>query len=156
MNLIESINKHTKSEISEIHTAMPAVILEFNHDTCRAKVQPLVTKKMSNGDGVNYPQICNVPVFFPTVYGMQISFHVGTGDTCLLICCEEALDGWGKNPPKKSEFSLNNAIALVGFSTSENMNTADVREACMEQKLIIRGDVKIYGNLTADSYEDND
>ena len=154
MELLESLHKDIKAEIGGIHTAMPAVILAFDHTTCMAKVQPLVSKLMSNGEQVDYPVLCDVPVFFPTTSGMQISFPVGTGDTCLLIVCEEARDSWHSKPPRKSEHSLNNCIARVGFADVA-VNKDDVFEAWRDQKWVIRGDVKIYGNLTADSYEDN-
>ena len=153
MDFLDSLKKEINADIGGIHTAMPAIILSFDHTTCTAKVQPLVTKVLSSGDAVDYPILCNVPVFFPRMHGMQISFPVGTGDGCLLIVCEEARDSWHSMPKKKQPFSLNNCIALVGLADAA-LNKDDVFEAWRDNKIVIRGDVKVYGKVYADDFVD--
>lgn len=144
-DLITALKNMMKKEISSGHTATPAKILDFNQNTCKATIKPLAT----DDAGEEYPSILNVPVFFPTFGGCQISFPVKKNDYCLLIYCENDLSKWSGSGDGKKRIgtgSLNNAVALIGFSNGPN--TSDIQEAQNNDCIVIRGNVKVYGTVS--------
>ena len=91
-----------------------------------------------------------------------IAYPVKSGDGCLLVFSEQALDSWMSGGEQKSElrFDLTNCMAIPGLFVSGN---PVVQEACSQdaiiidkngkritvsnQNIAIRGDVSIEGNL---------
>lgn len=161
---VESVNKVAKKTVSQIHTAVPAVITAFDAGKGLATVQPKAKFKKPNGETMDYPSIGGVPVVFPQSQNVTIAFPVKAGDNCLLVFGEKALDYWmyGKETDTELNFDLSNAIAIPSLAIVGN---AAMQMACDEDAAVvqagdtvlkvkgdavyIKGDLKVEGKITA-------
>lgn len=161
---VESVNKVAKKTVSQIHTAVPAVITAFDAGKGLATVQPKAKFKKPNGETMDYPSIGGVPVVFPQSQNVTIAFPIKAGDNCLLVFGEKALDYWlyGKETDTELNFDLSNAIAIPSLATVGN---AAMQMACDEDAAVVRagdtvlkvkgdavyikGDLKVEGKITA-------
>lgn len=161
---VESVNKVAKKTVSQIHTAVPAVITAFDAGKGLATVQPKAKFKKPNGETMDYPSIGGVPVVFPQSQNVTIAFPIKAGDNCLLVFGEKALDYWlyGKETDTELNFDLSNAIAIPSLATVGN---ATMQMACDEDAAVvqagdtvlkvkgdavyIKGDLKVEGKITA-------
>lgn len=161
---VESVNKVAKKTVSQIHTAVPAVITAFDAGKGLATVQPKAKFKKPNGETMDYPSIGGVPVVFPQSQNVTIAFPIKAGDNCLLVFGEKALDYWlyGKETATELNFDLSNAIAIPSLATVGN---ATMQMACDEDAAVvqagdtvlkvksdavyIKGDLKVDGKITA-------
>lgn len=161
---VESVNKVAKKTVSQIHTAVPAVITAFDAGKGLATVQPKAKFKKPNGETMDYPSIGGVPVVFPQSQNVTIAFPIKAGDNCLLVFGEKALDYWlyGKETDTELNFDLSNAIAIPSLATVGN---AAMQMACDEDAAVvqagdtvlkvkgdavyIKGDLKVEGKITA-------
>lgn len=161
---VDSVNKTAKKAVSEIHTAVPAVITAFDAAKGLATVQPKAKFKKPNGETMDYPSVSGVPVVFPQSKSVTIAFPIKAGDNCLLVFGEKALDYWlyGKETDTELNFDLSNAIAIPSLSTIGNMA---MRMACNEDAAVvqagstvlkvkgdavyIQGDLIVEGKITA-------
>ena len=162
---VEAIDRLVQDKICDIHTAVPAEVVEFNQDDCTVDVLPRAKMITSKGKQFDYPRLNNVPLLFPCGAGLEstIVFPVKKGDGCLLIFSEQALDCWRNNGFASAEmkFDLSNAIAIPGLFANPS---PDTREASLTDSIIIRngankvsisrskiaikGDIELDGNLT--------
>lgn len=163
-DLVDAIEKLIDSHLNELHTAIPAEIIEFDAKKCTASVKPWGKMVLTNGSDLTYPQLNDVPVIFPRGGGQDtvIVYPVKKGDGCLLIMSEQALDYWKSSGVQNSEmkYSLSNAVAIPGLFAKP---VGDVEEAVKKDSIIvrngntsikvsrsnitIRGDVEVEGNL---------
>lgn len=161
---VESVNKVAKKTVSQIHTAVPAVITAFDAGKGLATVQPKAKFKKPNGETMDYPSIGGVPVVFPQSQNVTIAFPIKAGDNCLLVFGEKALDYWlyGKETDTELNFDLSNAIAIPSLATVGN---AAMQMACDEDAAVVQagdtvlkvksdaiyitGDLKVEGKITA-------
>lgn len=161
---VESVNKVAKKTVSQIHTAVPAVITAFDAGKGLATVQPKAKFKKPNGETMDYPAIGGVPVVFPQSQNVTIAFPIKAGDNCLLVFGEKALDYWlyGKETDTELNFDLSNAIAIPSLATVGN---AAMQMACDEDAAVvqagdtvlkvkgdavyIKGDLKVEGKIAA-------
>lgn len=161
---VDSINKATRKILGEIHTAIPAVITDFDTDTMLATVQPKAKFKQPNGKTIDYPSISGVPVVFPQSQNVTIAFPIKADDNCLLVFGEKSLDYWlyGKETDTELSFDLSNAIAIPSLSTEANdaMKTACKEDAAVikvcdtilkikDDAVHISGDLIVEGNIKA-------
>lgn len=164
-DFIQAVNKIITDHISDIHTALPAEIVEFNQDDCSVDVIPKAKMTVSSGKQFDFPRINGVPILFPcgSSQNASIVFPVKAGDGCLLIFSEQALDYWRNSGMSSSElkFALSNAIAIPGLFAKP---TLDIKEAVDTDSVIIRngankisltgskiaitGNIELDGNLT--------
>ena len=162
---VEAVERLVRNKICDIHTAIPAEIVEFNQEDCTVDVLPKAKMTTSKGKQFDYPRINGVPLVFPCGGGLDsaIVFPVNTGDGCLLIFSEQALDYWRGDGVTSSEmkFALSNAIAIPGLFAKPSQ---DIREAVNTDSIIIKngankislskskiaitGDIELEGNLT--------
>lgn len=161
---VDNVRKTAKKAVSEIHTAVPAVITAFDAAKGIATVQPKAKFKKPNGETMDYPSVSGVPVVFPQSANVTIAFPIKAGDNCLLVFGEKPLDYWlyGKETDTELSFDLSNAIAIPSLSTTGN---AAMQMACDEDAAVvqagdtilkvksdavyIKGDLKIEGKITA-------
>lgn len=147
---LESIDSIAKQRINEIHTAMPAVIVSFNPQTCTASVKPSLNYHVVDGRTLEYPIIVNVPVFMPKAGNSQITYPVKSGDNCLLVFCERCTNEWiGKGVYDERKFDLTDAFAFVGMCPSQSINPNHVEVINGSTKLSVEesGTVRIEGTL---------
>ena len=113
-----------------VNTAIPAVIVQFDHALQRASVRPVLDLTGTTPQGSRYsierPVIANVPVWFPycSMNGFSMTYPVSAGDYCLLVFSQTSfrkwLEGSGANTTPDGSaiprvFSYDDAIALVGL-----------------------------------------
>ena len=108
----------------KLNTAIPGNIVEFDETTQTASIQPGVQMKL-NIDGVeqflNYPLLINVPICMPMNQSWGITFPINTGDPCLLIFAQRAIDNWvergGIQPPEDGigsrHHDITDAVAVI-------------------------------------------
>lgn len=164
-DFVDALGGVIDDKIAELHTALPAEIVEFNQDTLTVDVVPKAKMTLSSGQSFEYPRINDVPILFPCGMGKDavIVYPVKKGDGCLLIFSEQSLDYWQSSGVMSSEmkFSLTSAIAIPGLFAKP---AADIGEAVMTDSIIIRngtnkigiskskitikGDIDLEGNLT--------
>lgn len=128
-SLGEVIEHAILSTLSEaVHTSLPASIETYDPATRKASVKPLI-KRVYAGKAVDLPVIVGVPVIFPTAGKFYINFPVEKGDTVLLLFAERELDGFlssGANsePESRRQFSLSDAVAVLGLCPFSKPNAA--------------------------------
>lgn len=164
-DFVDAVCGVVDERIAELHTALPAEIVEFNQKSCTVDVVPKAKMTLLSGKEIEYPRINDVPILFPCGMGNDavIVYPVKKGDGCLLIFSEQALDYWQSSGVLSSEmkFSLSNAIAIPGLFAKP---AADIGEAVANNSIIIRngsnkigiskskitikGDIELEGNLT--------
>lgn len=162
------------SMINDIHTAVPARILEYNASNGTATVKPCGVMA-ANRQSLDYPLISGVPVMICCSVSTNagIAFPVKAGDDCLLIFSEQDISGWqnGMGQDISLKYDLTNAIAIVGLSNravsavknaSDNdkvrifcgETTVDVEKGRVEVNVgstkltVADGNVRIDGSLT--------
>ncbi len=112
-----------------MHTAIPAIIEEFNSVEQRAVVQITVKARIRIDSGERderedrlRPLLVDVPVQFPQAGGYSLTFPVKKGDECVVFFCERDISNWknfgGIQPiGRDAPFNVNNAVAVLGFSS---------------------------------------
>lgn len=142
-------------EISNIHTALPGVIVKYDDTKQQAEVRPTIQKKYYNNKVVNMPVITNVPIVFSRSKDAFIKFPLKAGDGVLLIFSERSLERWLSNggivePGTNRKFDISDCIAIPGlFSFAEPAPTTG-NNLVMQYKngqFVINADSKMaFGN----------
>ena len=151
-----------KSELDNVHTAIPGVITAYDFNTKKASVQPTIKRVFANGIKLKMPVITGVPVIWPGT--SKAGFHCGITpgkDGCLIICSERSLENWLSGDPTNPEiepgdprqFSLSDAICIPGLfslnSPGKVANTGkgvEIVNGNDSINLTDDGDVEILGN----------
>lgn len=118
------INKGIKNNNKRLHTALPAIILEFDTETQLAKVQPAIKLLLTTGE-IELPILADVPVTFARAGGFSITFPVKKGDECLLLFAEKSIDRWkkdghGHQATQVRNHDITDAIAILGLYCQKN------------------------------------
>jgi hypothetical protein len=83
---------------SQIHTAIPAQIINYDSANQVVDVQPMILEPYHDSSGAlrtrSYPVLPSVPVAFPRGGGFFISLPLVAGDTGMLIFSELPIDRW--------------------------------------------------------------
>ena len=128
-----------KDTLQNVHTVLPGKIVTFDADKCEATVKPTAKFRMPDDSQRDFPDIFEVPVFFPQAIGQKATFvHVvRPDDECILFFMEQPLDLWrtGAESPIDLRHDLTNAIAFVGFFAQPNPL---VKRACDNESIIIQ------------------
>ncbi len=141
--MTDAIRNAILYQLSNIHTAFPARIVDYDYTIKQAVVQPLINKVYTDRtivpatEGVTadgpiqaMPLLNNVPVIFPFASGASITFPVNKGDYCLVICCERAIDlfltfGGQVTPNDPRKLDLSDAVAIMGLLPFTETSPAD-------------------------------
>lgn len=107
-------------EISNIHTALPGIITNYDSKLQKADVKPTLQKKYYNGKVTNMPIITNVPIVFPRSSEAFIKFPLKADDGVLLIFSERSLERWLSvggivQPGSNRKFDISDCIAIPGL-----------------------------------------
>ena len=111
IDLIQAIVDHN---LWDLHTAIPAKIIEINYESQKASVQPLIKERYRDADDnpskglADMPVILGVPVIFPSAGTGILSFPVKKGDKVLLVFSERSTDnfviGDGETPVDPKDY----------------------------------------------------
>lgn len=127
--LNEAIRLVLQQVLANIHTVMPAEVVEYDETNQTATVQPSLQRGYDDPTGevtvVNLPQIVNVPVAFPRAGSSWIHFPIAPGDAVMLVVAERSLDNWKaqggiSDPAGRRKFNLTDAVALPGGYSPAN------------------------------------
>jgi hypothetical protein len=145
----QAIKALIAENLRDAHTAVPGKILKFDPAKCEASIQPTAKFRKPDGETLDFPQIHEVPVYFPqsASQGVTFTYRIEPGDECLLIFLEQALDQWrtGAESDTELRFDLANCVAIPGLFAKVNPH---VKRADENKSIIIRRDdsyVEIYG-----------
>ncbi|WP_346235738.1 Gp138 family membrane-puncturing spike protein [Lysinibacillus telephonicus] len=112
-----------KAVLTNINTAMPAMILSYNETTCTAKIQPLFKVKEVGKEPVSLPAIEGVPVLKQKfrVNGGAVQTYTpvySEGEVVYVVFSQRALDEAQKGnnvfPGTSRMFSIHDAV-IVGL-----------------------------------------
>lgn len=115
---IEACDENINKQIKNIHTALPGIIIAYSPANSRVVVKPSLQFKVEDSRRINYPAIVDVPVQFPTGIGGSagVTFPLQSGDSCLLVFSESALDDWGQGESDDMRsFDLTDAMCIPGM-----------------------------------------
>lgn len=127
MSFLDLVNAAIEERLAELHTAMPARIMEYDPAKQEAVVQPLIKRRYYDADNnpkglVDQPPIVAVPVVFPSAATGIISFPIKKGDIVLLIFSELSVDNFNfsdgqstVDPDDFRRFHYSDAIAIPGL-----------------------------------------
>jgi len=147
-----------RSVISGMHTCLPGKIESYDYTTQKANVLPLLRDVYGDGQEINMPVIIDVPIIFPAIGSVGLTFPVSPGDGVLLVFAERSIDKWLSlggvvTPDDPRRFDLSDAIAIVGLNpfteTSQADNNDDVTLQNGTAKLKLQSGGKVaLGNST--------
>ena len=128
-NMVESaISYH----LEDIHTMLPARIIEIDYKTRKVSVQPSIKKKKRDGDNdakglQDMAIIQNIPLIVPASKLAIISIPAKVGDEVLVGFFERSVDNYlygdGAAPVDPKDYrrhDYNDAVAIVGLNTFSN------------------------------------
>lgn len=105
-----------------IHTCIPASVIEVNYDKGYVRVQPLITTVKDNSykNEIPYPEISEVPIFFNSAGRgkARMSFPIKQGDTGLLLFSERSTE----NFINSDGVSLQKSDNFVGVGVGGRLN----------------------------------
>ena len=112
-------------QMTDVHTAMPGVVVRYDPKTRRAEIQPSLKRKMPNGEYMDFPVIPEVPVLFFGSKRLSFHFPLERNDEVLLIFSERGTDEWkatggaGIEEPDPRRFDLQDCFAIPGLKSQE-------------------------------------
>lgn len=112
---------------SQLHTAMPGIVTEFDGTERTCSVQPAL-KRLFTGDeeATLLPIQEDVPVLYPGSNEFYLEFELKSGDEVLCVVSERAIDQWldqgGPIDPQSSRrFSLSDIVVIAGLKSKTNI-----------------------------------
>jgi hypothetical protein len=128
MDNTANVNNQIAMLLSDVHTAIPAIVQSYDSAKRTLKAQPGIKRKTVDGF-VAYPLCVDVPVFFAGGGGFEITHPISNGDACLLVFAEKNIDDWFatgqvSNYDDRRFFSMSDGFAFVGFAPAGNKGTA--------------------------------
>lgn len=148
--LIDVLRVFTEGALDSVRTTLPGKITAYDSTRGRATILPLVQHAHVGEDGErvvkSLPEVHEVPIMFYGPARGRISVPVAVGDLCIMWCCSSSLDQLLQrgdvskpvDPKDDRRHDLNDAIAMVGFSTSTD---------CPTDYVLIDGPNKLGGKL---------
>jgi len=123
LNLPDALTAAIKWFLTNLHTAMPAIITEFDKEKQIATVQPTIKRTLTDGKVQILPLIYNVPVITLKTDHAGLHIPVKKGDGVLLIFCERALERWLSSDQgdiveagDTRQYNITDAIAILGLN----------------------------------------
>lgn len=140
-----------EGRLKNLHTSMPGIIASFDPDSQTASIQPTIKRIFTERGAVNLPLCVDVPVSFPGGGDFFLTFPVKTGDECILLFSERAIDMWhfGGNTQPPAEYrlhDLSDGMAIVGINSQPrkipafNNSDTEFRSRDGETKVQIKPD----------------
>lgn len=101
--------------LSNLHCATLGLIESYDEDTGTASVRPVIRRRLKTGESIDPPLLESVPVFLPSA-----DAEITPGMTCLLIFCDDCLDGFFasgalSDPAENRHHDYSDAIAIPDF-----------------------------------------
>ena len=128
-NLSSVISHGFDEKIKNVHTSLPAFVVDFDPAAQTITAQVGIKKVIKTTQNeqetlipLDVPPILDVPVITPRGGGYSLTFPIAAGDECLLIFSERSIKDWlnvGQTvkPTTKRFHDLTDAVAIVGLSS---------------------------------------
>lgn len=122
-SLQELLGSAFQSQMNNIHTAIPCIVVAVrqNGDTAMVDIQPTVNQKFKDGTTRERPVILGVPVSFPVSSTAGVLFPIKTGTTGTAIFSMRGLEVWKNGqgtpsaPNNASKFDKSDALFYPGI-----------------------------------------
>lgn len=103
----EFVKKAFRKEALEIHVSVPGKIKEYDSNTQKAIVVPLLKKKWRNGSATlsDLPVLSNVPVHCLSSNNRKTFIHLPLkkGDLGMIMFCDRSIDNYLSSSPQEGE-----------------------------------------------------
>ena len=148
----EAINSHIKALKADLNTSAPARVVNYYPDNLTIDAEIGINRVDKDGLIIKKQIIKGVPLMFPSAGGGFLTFPVKKGDTVLLVFSQSSMDDWLLSdgspitPKLLREFSVNDAVAIIGLwpngklSDAGDANTEDVELKFNDNTIILRKD----------------
>lgn len=113
------------SQMSNIHTALPCVVVQIQGPD-RVAIQPAINQKFKDGGTKERPVVVNVPVAFPVSKSGGMTFPIKPGDTGIAIFSMRSIEAWKNSdgypstPLNYAKMDKQDAMFIPGLQTSSN------------------------------------
>ena len=156
--LSDILKQSVRSGLENVHTAIPGEVVEFDAAEAKARIRPLVRRKLANGDIQPLADVYEVPVLYPSSGDSVVSWPLLVGDSGILIFAERNIDAWlqrggVQDPPSKRRFDLTDGMFVPGlWSFNEApevlpdamlLQYKGSRIEMMDDKVVINGNLEV-------------
>ncbi|POU43959.1 baseplate assembly protein [Pantoea sp. PSNIH4] len=92
-DVVEALRRLVSSELDTVNTALPCIVVSY--DAGKVTVKPVGEKIYADGDSNPYPVLSGLRMQWPQFANGQagVKGPVMPGDQCMLIVCQQAIDG---------------------------------------------------------------
>jgi hypothetical protein len=115
-----TIRDLVKSELSDVHTAIPGIIQSVNFTKMTVTVKPAINIHVM-GKSTEPTELVEVPFSVPSSGGFSVTLPIKKGDECLVVFSERTIDSWavtgGKHQTEVRNHHLNDGLAILGFKS---------------------------------------
>ena len=116
----ELIRKHLR----KMHTAVPGKVVKYYPERGMCDIQPVMQYKKPNGEWIEYPELKDVPVWWPQTFLQEstIIYPIKKDDEVLVLLMERPIDYWlfGQQTEQDLMFDLSEAICIPGLFAKPN------------------------------------
>jgi len=107
-DMVSAIRALVQGELAEMNTSLNGEVVSYSNGL--ATIKPLASKRFADGDVLEFPNIPNVPVRWPSFNGGKcgIKGPIRAGDKVLIVFAQQALDGTDDD----RRFDLSDAYAI--------------------------------------------
>lgn len=119
----EALEVFIRSFLQDLHTAIPAQVVEYDPERQTIVAQPMVKRTIETIDGgelvEQLPTIPDVPVAFPRSETMFLTFPLAPGDAVMLVFSMRSIDtylsGTGDQPVDPVDFRIHDITDAVAY-----------------------------------------
>lgn len=110
-----------ESQMSNIYTTIPCIVLAVDLEKSTADIQPSINQRLPDGTVAERPVIMGVPISFQASNTAAFTFPISVGDTGTAIFSMRDMEGWltgnGRptTPLNDGRMDKNDAIFLPGI-----------------------------------------
>lgn len=120
-----AVEKQIQQTQKQIHTALPAKVVDFNPQNQTATLAVQITQILTDGGTVQIPPLVDVPVAFPRGGGFAVTFPLNAGDEGIAIFSERCIDGWWQSgrasePMDYRQHDLSDAMFIPSICSVPN------------------------------------
>ena len=125
--------------VKRLNTAMPGVVRSYDASTRRARVQPAIRTRMTNGEFRSKPLIVDVPVMHPHANGYIVHVPIQAGTPVMLLFSQRGITEFKQslaesNPDLESVLALKDAVAFTGFGETADISLANGDELVLQNQ----------------------
>lgn len=119
------LGKHRSRLLDNLNKVKVGIVESFDATKRTAKIELAFKRPQNDGSILPYPVLVDCPVFFLQGGGKGFSAPIASGDECIVLFSDQALDTWfeegGSEPPASTRVhDLSDGIALVGLNSLAN------------------------------------